>query len=266
MSPDSDWLSSTPALPERARGRLGRALSVSLVAHAGFAVLLVIMLSVNPTPVDTRPQPIKLNAVYLPIAGPSGGGGGDTAPAAAKVTEVPRHESPKPAPITPTPAKPEVPREPLPVLDVTVETTAAKTLQVAGTAVMSLGPGGLGDRPGGAGPGRGPGVGPGENGRSGGGPRQIGGDVIAPTLLRSVDPVYTAGALAAKLSGTVELEAVVLTNGTVSAVRVTKSLDAAYGLDQEAIKAARQWLFRPGTQQGKPVDVYVKLILEFHIR
>jgi protein TonB len=81
-----------------------------------------------------------------------------------------------------------------------------------------------------------------------------------------VDPVYTAPALAAKLSGTVELEAVVLTNGTVGSVRVTRSLDAVYGLDREAINAARQWLFRPGTQQGRPVEVFVKLILEFRIR
>ena len=100
MSPDSDWLSSTPALPERTSRRLGRALSVSLAAHAGFGVLLVILLSVNPTPVDSRPQPIKLNAVYLPMTGRSGGGGGDRAPASANTTEVPRHELPRPAPVT----------------------------------------------------------------------------------------------------------------------------------------------------------------------
>jgi hypothetical protein len=43
-----------------------------------------------------------------------------------------------------------------------------------------------------------------------------------------------------------------------------KSLDP--GLDQQAILAARQWLFRPSAYQDKPVEVIVKLILEFHIR
>jgi protein TonB len=87
-----------------------------------------------------------------------------------------------------------------------------------------------------------------------------------PTLIRSVDPKYTTGALTAKISGSVELEVVVLANGTIGPVKVTKSLDKVYGLDQEAINAARQWLFLPSTQDGKPVDVIVRFVLEFHVR
>jgi len=248
------------------RRRLGGALSVSLAIHAALVLLLVIGLAVHPTPVDTRPEPFKLNAVYLPLSGPAGGGGGHQAPASAKDTEVPRHELPKPPPVNPQPVVPEPVRDPLPVMDVTITTDAAKMLQAAGTSATSLDPGGGGRANDGVGPGKGPGAGDGSGGRNGGGPRQVGGDVTNPTLIRSVDPVYTAPALAAKLSGTVELEVVVLTNGTVGSVRVTKSLDAMYGLDQEAIKAARQWLFRPGTLQGRPVEVFVKLILEFRIR
>jgi len=56
----------------------------------------------------------------------------------------------------------------------------------------------------------------------------------------------------------------VLPNGTVGQIRVVKSLDP--GLDQQAIIAARQWLFDPSTHQGKRVEVIVRLILEFHIR
>ena len=70
----------------------------------------------------------------------------------------------------------------------------------------------------------------------------------------------------AKIQGVVELEAVVLENGTIGEVRVVKSLDKAYGLDQEAMNAAKKWLFRPGVDpNGKPVATIVTLILEFRL-
>ena len=36
--------------------------------------------------------------------------------------------------------------------------------------------------------------------------------------------------------------------------------------DEEAIKAARQWRFRPGTRFGQPVAVYVKIAVGFAMR
>ena len=69
----------------------------------------------------------------------------------------------------------------------------------------------------------------------------------------------------AQIQGVVELEAVVLTNGTVDDVRVIKFLDITYGLDAEAIAAAKRWLFKPGTYNGQPVPVIVTLLLEFRI-
>jgi len=48
-------------------------------------------------------------------------------------------------------------------------------------------------------------------------------------------------------------------------VRVVRSLDAIHGLDLEATRAAKQWVFRPGTRAGQPVDVLVRLLLEFAI-
>jgi len=108
-------------------------------------------------------------------------------------------------------------------------------------------------------------LGPGINGGAGGGPRRAGGEITAPALLRSVQPQFTSAALLAKIQGRVELEAVVLADGTVGEVRVTRSLDQRYGLDSEAIRAAKQWLFRPGTRAGRPVDVLVTLILDFSL-
>jgi TonB family protein len=86
-----------------------------------------------------------------------------------------------------------------------------------------------------------------------------------PTLLRQVEPRYPSAAREARVEGSVELECVVGANGTITDVRIVRSLDAKYGLDAEAVRAARGWLFRPGTREGKPVPVIITLILEFRL-
>jgi TonB family protein len=92
-------------------------------------------------------------------------------------------------------------------------------------------------------------------------------DIENPMPLRSVQPKYPRDAMAARLQGVVELEVVILPNGTVGDVRVIKSLDKQLGLDQEAVSAAKQWLFRPGTLKstGRPVPVIVTIVLEFRL-
>jgi TonB family protein len=87
--------------------------------------------------------------------------------------------------------------------------------------------------------------------------------VTIPRLLKNVKPQYTADAMRAKIQGGVLLECVVQTDGTVGDVRVIRSLDTTYGLDQEAIKAAKQWKFAPGTRNGEPVPVMVTIELTF---
>jgi outer membrane biosynthesis protein TonB len=47
---------------------------------------------------------------------------------------------------------------------------------------------------------------------------------------------------------------------------VVRSLDNTFGLDQEAIKAAKQWRFRPGTRLGEPVPVLITIELAFTLR
>ena len=70
----------------------------------------------------------------------------------------------------------------------------------------------------------------------------------------------------AKVQGTVLLECVVQPDGTVGDVQVVRSLDSTFGLDQEAIKAAKQWRFAPGTRLGEPVSVLVTIELTFTLR
>jgi TonB family protein len=88
--------------------------------------------------------------------------------------------------------------------------------------------------------------------------------ITPPQVIRQIEPKYTSDAMNRKVMGDVTLEAVVQTDGTVGDVRVVKGLDA--GLDAEAVKAAHQWLFKPGTDgSGKPVPVIVTLMLSFRM-
>ena len=118
----------------------------------------------------------------------------------------------------------------------------------------------------GIGPGQGSGLGPGWGGGTGGGAYRPGNGVQTPRLIREVKPQYTAQAMRAKIQGEVLLECVVQPDGTVGNIRVVRSLDSAFGLDQEAIKAARQWRFAPGTRQGQPVPVLVTIAIAFTLR
>ena len=90
-------------------------------------------------------------------------------------------------------------------------------------------------------------------------------DVIVPVALKQVTPQYTSEAMRAKLQGVVVIQAVVAADGTVDRGRVTQSLDSQMGLDDAALMAAKRWLFKPGTKDGKTVPVAVTLTLQFRL-
>jgi TonB family protein len=90
--------------------------------------------------------------------------------------------------------------------------------------------------------------------------------VRAPTPVKEVKPRYTPEATQQSIQGFVQLQVVVGIDGYVLRARVTKSLDPAYGLDAEALRAAAQWRFKPGTLYGTAVPVAVPLQLEFRFR
>ena len=48
-------------------------------------------------------------------------------------------------------------------------------------------------------------------------------------------------------------------------LRIVRAFNPAFGLDAEAISAARRWRFRPGTRNDMPVRVLVRLDIEFRI-
>lgn len=218
--------------------------------------------------------------VWLDVPGPGGGGGGGGNQKAEPVKKVELKgqekitvPAVKPAAPEPKPEKP--PEDPVQNLTIPAQTLASADLAQAGAMEgiptsdsLGLGRGGgAGTGQGtGIGPGRGSGLGDGWGGGVGGGAYRPGNGVETPRLLREVKPQYTAPAMRAKIQGEVLLECVVQPDGTVGNIRVVRSLDPTFGLDQEAIKAARQWRFAPGTRQGQPVPVLVTIAIAFTLR
>jgi TonB family protein len=90
--------------------------------------------------------------------------------------------------------------------------------------------------------------------------------VTLPEVVREMKPHYTPQAMKAKIQGTVWLTVIVLDTGNVGDVTVSKALDAEHGLDEEAVRAARQWVFKPGTRDGKPVNVEVTIEMTFTLK
>jgi periplasmic protein TonB len=93
-----------------------------------------------------------------------------------------------------------------------------------------------------------------------------GNGVTLPVVTHEVKPDYTPEAKAARIQGTVLLDTVVLADGNVGDVKVARSLDTMYGLDEQAVNAAKQWTFKPGTKDGKPVPVRVSIELTFTLK
>src|SRR5215510_9234486 len=82
-----------------------------------------------------------------------------------------------------------------------------------------------------------------------------------PRVLKRVEPVYTEEARAARIEGTVVLECLIRTDGTVSVKRTLRGL--GYGLDESARAAIEQWRFSPQTEDGKAVDVTLVIEVNF---
>ena len=283
-SPNARFLAGDVPAGANEKVRIGNAMSVSMASHIGGFFLVVFVLSRLDTALPSRPDvfDVPRDIVWIAAPGEAGGGGGGgnqmkeeprkaELPGKEKIT-VPTAKPPKVQ--APEPPK-DVPK-PEPQMNIPAMNTSAGLQQVPGAlsglpSAPSQGTGtggGAGTGQGtGIGPGRGSGLGPGEGGGTGGGVYRLGGSgVVAPRLLKEVKPAYTGDAMRAKIQGVVTVEAIVLPNGTVSSVQVTRSLDRTFGLDEEAIKAVKRWVFAPGTRFGEPVPVLVEIELTFTLR
>jgi periplasmic protein TonB len=262
--------------PMTIAGVRGGGLGVSMAMHL-LVALAMAWIATSPSAVRTQvvsDPSSRPDLIWIASAGlGGGGGGGDGSPVAGAAQQPGRHRLTVPVRSNravendvepPEEHRIDIPARPMAagidsVPGIVAPSGAADTRGPGGGpgADTGIGPGsGPGDGPG-LGPGRGPGSGPSEGGGSG---------VTPPRLLRNVKPSYTAEAMRAKVQGLVRLSCIVLPDGTVGDVHVVQSLDATFGLDEEAIKAAKQWRFTPAMRFGQPVATAVTLVLEFHLR
>jgi protein TonB len=78
-----------------------------------------------------------------------------------------------------------------------------------------------------------------------------------------VEPEYSEEARKARANGMVTVYCEVGPDGKPHNLRISHSF--GLGLDEEALKAVAQWLFRPGTKDGKPVTVAASIEVAFHL-
>jgi periplasmic protein TonB len=264
---------------EHPQSRVG--VGASVASHIAMALIAFLVMRYQPEAqsVEVVPDDTE-DLIWLNMPGPGGGGGGggNKRPEPPKKAELPGKEKIT-VPITKEPEPKLTPPEEVKPLEelmsIPAKTLADAEQQLAGV-IKSEAPTtsqGTGDG-GGAGTGKGTGIGEGDgaglgdgfNRGTGGGFYRPGSGVSSPRVLEEKKPSYTADAMRAKVQGAVWLECIVMPDGTVGNVRVTRSLDSVFGLDQEAIKAARQWKFVPGMREGKPVPVLITIELTFTLR
>jgi TonB family protein len=89
---------------------------------------------------------------------------------------------------------------------------------------------------------------------------------VLPVPIHQEKPQYTQAALTAQIEGAVLLETTVLADGSVGDVRVVRSLDSEFGLDDEAVKALKLWTWKPGTRGGQPSSVTVQIEMKFTLK
>jgi len=263
------------------------AFAISLALHSSLAFLLLSFgSSVRHAPAEpavVSSQGPQDQIVWIVQPGPAGGGGGggnrmSDPPRQAKLPGQDSHTVPVAPQVVVDPIEqPKVDPDPVTQLDIPALTLASATESLVGvldrqpspsnTSQGRGGDNGAGDGKGpGIGDGIGPGLGPGNGGNRGGGPRLPRSGATSPRLIRQVPPQYTSEAMRARIQGVALVRCIVRTTGTPTDCEISRSLDSAFGLDQEALKAARQWQFMPGTLGDERVNVPVIIEMTFSIR
>lgn len=86
----------------------------------------------------------------------------------------------------------------------------------------------------------------------------------APEPIERVEPRYPEALRREGVTGTVILEVEILKTGKVGDVKIIQSLTQV--LDEEAVKAIRQWKFSPAIDwQGNPVETWARIPVRFAI-
>lgn len=94
-------------------------------------------------------------------------------------------------------------------------------------------------------------------------PVRVGGEIEAPARISYKAPVYPQVAIAARLEGTVILEATIDAQGVVQNVTVLRSMPM---LDRAAVEAVQQWRYTPTRLNGQAMPVIMTVTVTFSLR
>jgi protein TonB len=263
-------LESTPiAVPDRmAVKRSPTSTAIAVVAHA-LVIGLIAFLIAKHVQLAAPSKPLLTTVLVPPPTIPPanqsiGGGGGHHDIAPVTQGHLPKFAQEQIVPPkAPPPEAPKLAIEPTLVMQKDLK-MADNTMPNIGMPTspnkgFSLGTGsgtGLGS-------GDGNGLGPGSGGNTGGGVYRVGGGVSQPKVLVSADPEFSEEARKAKFSGNVLVYFIVDATGNPTHVRVARGV--GMGLDEKAVDAVRQYRFKPGMKDGKPVAVEMAIEVNFQI-
>jgi len=93
-------------------------------------------------------------------------------------------------------------------------------------------------------------------------PLAISSGIANGMLIKKTPPVYPTIAKTARVSGTVELHAVIAKNGTIKDLRV---LSGPIMLQQSAFDAVRSWRYKPYTLNNEPTEVETTINVVFSL-
>jgi TonB family protein len=244
----------------------------SMTLHVAVVVLLFAVMQLRPDDASTTGGESRVpHLIWFPhtdVGGGRSGGGDRTAQPARQVQQIGRDPITVPV-ATPEPSTYSTSEPPEDVAAIPARPMSDGTQVLAGAIQSDNAAGSLGRGDAGAGDGPGNdrgGIGTRPGDGFGDGVRRGGPGVTMPTIIQQVSPRYTADAMRARVQGSVWIECVVLPDGSVGDTRIMRSLDPRFGLDEEALAAAKRWRFRAGQLNGQPVPVIVTIELMFSLR
>jgi TonB family protein len=88
-------------------------------------------------------------------------------------------------------------------------------------------------------------------------------ELSGPVPLQKVDPKYPPTLISERVTGEVILYAVIRRDGSVDSIQLVRGIDDQ--LDANAIRALRQWKFRPGAKQGTAVELEAIVHIPFRL-
>jgi TonB family protein len=90
------------------------------------------------------------------------------------------------------------------------------------------------------------------------------GALSGPVPLEKVDPKYPPELVKQHVEGEVILYAIIRSDGKVDSIQMVRGLDPQ--LNRNSMDALARWKFRPGTRDGKPIDIEAVIYIPFHFR